>query len=140
MAVQLSPYLTFDGNAREAVEFYASVFGVTPDLSTYDSVGPVDDPAQAKKIMHSQLALEGVGTLMASDTVPGMAPATSSSVALFGGPGDRARLESWFAALSDGAADVMAIETAPWGDAFGMLTDRFGTVWMVNVAGEGATP
>jgi len=139
MAVQLSPYLTFDGNAREAVEFYASVLGVTPDLSTYDSVGPVDDPAQAKKIMHSQLVVEGVGTLMASDTVPGMAPATSSSVALFGGPGDRARLESWFTALSDGATDVVPIENAPWGDAFGMLTDRFGTVWMVNVAAADTT-
>lgn len=135
MTVQLSPYLTFDGNAREAVDFYASVFGVTPEVSTFDSVGPVDDPEQAKKVMHSQLVVEGVGTLMASDTAPGMPPAVSSSVALFGEQADSERLHAWFTALSDGARDVMAIETAPWGDEFGMLTDRFGTVWMVNVTG-----
>lgn len=134
MAAQLSPYLTFDGNAREAIEFYGAVFGVAPDISTFDSVGPVDDPALAKKVMHSQIPVAGVGTLMASDAAPGMPPVGNASVALFGDTADRERLHAWFAALSDGASDVMGIETAPWGDEFGMLTDRFGIAWMVNVA------
>lgn len=137
MAVRLSPYLNFDGDAREAVEFYGTVFGVTPDISTYDSIGPVDDPAQAKKVMHSQLELpvEGAGALMASDVPPGTTLTDHASVALFGGPDDRERLRAWFAALSEGAQEVMAMETAPWGDEFGMLTDRFGVGWLVNVAG-----
>jgi len=139
MTARLSPYLNFDGDAREAVEFYGTVFGVTPDISTYDSIGPVDDPAQAKKVMHSQLPIEGVGTLMASDVPPGTTLTDHASVALFGEPADRERLRAWFAALSDGAREVMAMETAPWGDEFGMLTDRFGVGWLVNVSGPTTT-
>ena len=134
MAVQLSPYLNFDGDARAAVEFYGTVFGVAPDISTYDSFGPVDDPAQAKKVMHAQLPIEGAGTLMASDVPPGTTLTDHASVALFGGPDDRERLRAWFAALSDGAQEVMAMETAPWGDEFGMLTDRFGVTFVLDIA------
>ena len=134
MATQLSPYLNFDGDAREAVEFYGRVFGTTPDISTYDSVGPVDDPALAAKVLHAQLTIEGVGTLMASDVPPGTTLTDRASVALSGETGDRERLRAWFAALSEGAQELTAMETAPWGDEFGMLRDRFGVGWLVNVA------
>jgi len=134
MAAQLSPYLNFDGDAREAVEFYGRVFGTTPDISTYDSVGPVDDPALAAKVLHAQLTIEGVGTLMASDVPPGTTLTDRASVALSGETGDRERLRAWFAALSEGAQELTAMETAPWGDEFGMLRDRFGVGWLVNVA------
>lgn len=134
MATRLSPYLSFDGDAREAIEFYGTVFGVAPDIRTYDSVGPVDDPVQAKKVMHSQIPVAGVGTLMASDVPPGTTLTDHGSVALSGGPEDSERLHSWFAALSEGAQEVMAIATSPWGDEFGMVTDRFGVGWLVDVA------
>ncbi|MFI2703994.1 VOC family protein [Cellulosimicrobium composti] len=134
MATQLSPYLNFDGDAREAVEFYGRVFGTTPDISTYDSVGPVDDPALATKVLHAQLTIEGVGTLMASDVPPGTTLTDRASVALSGETGDRERLRAWFAALSEDAQELTLMETAPWGDEFGMLRDRFGVGWLVNVA------
>src|SRR5690606_32878014 len=108
MATQLSPYLNFDGDAREAVEFYGRVFGTTPDISTYDSVGPVDDPALAAKVLHAQLTIEGVGTLMASDVPPGTTLTDRASVALSGETGDRERLRAWFAALSEGAPGLTA--------------------------------
>jgi len=133
MATQLSPYLSFDGNAREAITFYGSVFGVEPDIDAYDSVGPVDDPVEANKVMHSQIPVEGVGTLMASDVPPGTTLVGNPSIALFGGRDDRERLHGWFAALSDGAQEVMALEAAPRGDEFGQLTDRFGIRWLVDV-------
>ncbi|MBD8079583.1 VOC family protein [Cellulosimicrobium arenosum] len=139
MSVQISPYLNFDGDAREAIELYGSVFGAEPAIDTFDSVGPVDDPATAKKVMHSQVEVPGVGTVMASDVPPGTPAPPHGTIALSGGQEEREQLHAWFAALSDGARDVMGIETAPWGDEFGMVTDRFGTVWMVNVAGAPAT-
>jgi len=134
MATQLSPYLNFDGDAREAVEFYGRVFGTMPDISTYDSVGPVDDPALAAKVLHAQLTIEGVGTLMASDVPPGTTLTDRASVALSGETEDRERLRAWFAALSEDAQELTLMETAPWGDEFGMLRDRFGVGWLVNVA------
>jgi PhnB protein len=136
MTVQLSPYLSFDGNAREAIEFYGTVFGAPADISTYESVGPVDDPAMADKVMHSQVDVPAVGAVMASDVPPGMPVSVNSSISLSGGPQESEQLHAWFAALSDGGTNAMPIETAPWGDEFGMVTDRFGVVWMVNVAGS----
>jgi PhnB protein len=136
MTVQLSPYLTFGGNAREAIEYYGTVFGAEPAVDTYGSVGPVDDPSQADKVMHSQVDVPGVGAVMASDVPPGMPVSVNPSIALSGGPDESERLHGWFAALSDGGTNAMPIETAPWGDEFGMVTDRFGVVWMVNVSGS----
>ena len=59
----------------------------------------------------------------------------SESLELFGGPEDAERLREWFAKLSEGGVVRQPLEAAPWGDEFGMLTDRFGIGWLVNIAG-----
>lgn len=133
----LNPYLGFRGEAREAMEFYHSVFGGQLTFSTYAEFQMSDDPAEADKIMHGQLEGATGLVLMGADAPNAMDPPAGSSIqiSLSGGPKDDAELRGYWAGLSDGATIVEELATAPWGDTFGMLTDKFGTRWMVNIAG-----
>lgn len=135
MAVTLNPYLSFDGNAREALEFYHSVFGGELNVSTFAEFGQGSGGPDDDKLMHGQLNGPGL-TLMAADTPAGMeyhAP-TGFSISLSGD--DDATLRAYWEKLSDGAVIIEPLEVAPWGDAFGMLADKFGVGWMVNIAGN----
>ncbi|WP_394553188.1 VOC family protein [Agromyces sp. MMS24-JH15] len=136
MTVTLNPYVNFDGNAREALEFYHSVFGGELLTSTFGEYGQGDGP-DADKLMHGQLNGPGL-TLMAADTpagVPYQQP-VGFSISLSGGNDEDATLRGYWAQLSEGATIVEPLEVAPWGDAFGMLTDRFGIGWLVNISGQ----
>ncbi|XTZ14225.1 VOC family protein [Micromonospora echinospora] len=133
MTSRLNPYLTFDGNAREAMEFYQSVFGGQLQVSTFGEYGP-PDPALADKVMHAMLTTDRGYVLMASDTAPGMAynPGDTITCSLSGDPGDG--LEEAWEKLSDGGTVTMPFEKQMWGDLYGSCVDRFGIPWMVNVA------
>jgi PhnB protein len=89
MASQLNPYLQFDGNAREAMEFYQSVFGGDLKVNTFGEFGS-PDPAIADKVMHAMLTTDRGYTLMASDTAPGMPyqPGGNITCSLSGDPGE----------------------------------------------------
>ena len=132
MPSQLNPYLTFDGNAREAVAFYASVLGGTPEVMTFGDQG-TDDPALADKVMHARVETPA-GTFMASDTAPGMPfrPGDTMTMSLSGD--DVEQLRGWFAGLSEGGEVTLPLAVQMWGDEFGMFTDRYGVPWMVNIA------
>lgn len=133
MSVTLNPYLNFRGEAREAMDFYKSVFGGELTRMTFADGGmPIDD-AEKHNVMHSQLTADGQ-TLMGSD-VPSHMPGeiTNGTVSLSGD--DDAKLRSWWSGLADGASVSQELTTAPWGDTFGMLTDRFGVSWLINIAG-----
>lgn len=138
MAVNVNPYLQFRGTAREAMEFYASVLGGEATFATFGEFGLNQRPEDADLVMHSQLVIEGRAFLMASDAPEGMALPESSSiaVALFGGSEDLAQMTRQWEQLSDGGTIVEPLVQAPWGDHFGMVTDRFGTFWMVNIGGD----
>lgn len=133
MTAQLNPYLTFDGNAREAMEFYQSVFGGELVMNTFGEFGSAD-PAIADKVMHARLAADRGYVLMASDTAPGTQydPGNTMTCSLSGDPGEG--LEEAWQQLSDGGTVVMPFEKQMWGDLYGMCVDRFGTPWMVNIA------
>jgi PhnB protein len=133
MTSRLNPYLTFDGNARDAMTFYRDVFGGELVLNTFGEYG-APDPATAEKIMHAMLETDQGYSLMASDTAPGMQRTAGDSitVSLSGDDGDR--LRGYWAALSDGGTVTMPLEKQVWGDEFGMCVDRFDTPWMVNIA------
>jgi PhnB protein len=133
MTSRLNPYLSFNGNAREAVEFYRGIFGGELTMSTFGEFG-MPDPAFADKIMHAQLETPQGYTLMASDCPPGMEwnPGDTITVSLSGGADDGLR-EAW-AKLADGGVVKVPLEKQMWGDEFGQLVDRFGVPWMVNVA------
>jgi PhnB protein len=133
MAIVLNPYLSFDGDARQAMEFYRSVFGGELTMNTFGDFGAADQPG-ADKIMHAQLVADHGITLMASDTPPGMEhrPGGAMSVSLSGDDGDRLR-DHWQKLSGDGTV-TMPLEKQMWGDEFGMCTDRFGVPWMVNIS------
>ena len=129
----LNPYLSFRDNAREVMEFYKSVFGGELNVSTFEEYQASQDPADADKVMHSQLTTDSGLTLMAADTPTGMdlAPGDNISISLSGD--DEAELRGYWDGLVDGGTVVMPLEKAPWGDTFGMCADKFGINWLVNV-------
>jgi len=138
MAVQLDPYLSFgDGKAREAMEFYRSVFGGTLDVSTFGEQPdmPGNDPSLADQVMHSYLGGDNGIHLMGADAAPGMGEPTASSTQVSLSGDDEGVLRGYWDALVDGGSVTVPLEKAPWGDTFGMLTDRFGVPWLVNIAG-----
>lgn len=139
MTVSLSPYLNFRGQAREAMELYRSLLGGELTISTFAEYQVSQDPAEADYVMHSQLTTPSGLILMGAD-VPSfmqLPEGTRCSVSLFGGPDDEAVLRAVWDGLLEGADVQMPLDTAPWGDIFGGLTDRFGTNWMVNIGGQG---
>ncbi|BBH70900.1 VOC family protein [Actinoplanes sp. OR16] len=133
MTSRLNPYISFNGNAREAVEFYRGIFGGELTVSTFGEFG-MPDPAFQDKVMHAQLETPQGYTLMASDTPPGMGwnPGDTITVSLSGDAEDGLR-EVWDK-LAEGAEVKVQLEKQMWGDEFGHLVDRFGVPWMVNVA------
>ncbi|HVF15017.1 MAG TPA: VOC family protein [Acidimicrobiales bacterium] len=132
MSSRLNPYISFDGNARAAMEFYESVFGGTLTLNTFGEFGQ-DGPA-ADKIMHGMLESASGFTIMGADTPPGVehSPGTNMAVSLSGD--DAEELRGYWEKLSASGAVTVPLETQMWGDEFGMCIDQFGIGWMVNIA------
>lgn len=93
------------------------------------------DPADADHVMHSQLESPAGLVLMASDAPSGMPVAEGSSISISLSGEDEGELRGYWDKLVDGGTVSMPLEQAPWGDLFGMCTDRFGTAWLVNVTG-----
>ena len=132
MPSRLNPYLSFTGNAREALEYYQNVFGGDLRVNTYGEYG-TDDPALGEKIMHGMLETSAGYTIMGADSPPGMdSPAGSAiTISLSGDDGDE--LRGYWDKLTDGGTVTMPLEKQMWGDEFGQCTDRFGVAWMVNI-------
>jgi PhnB protein len=134
MQTKLNPYLAFKANTREAMEFYKSVFGGTLVMNTFKEFHVSQDPSEDNKIMHAMLETENGITFMAADTPNGMEyrPGTNFSVSLSGD--NHTELKTYFEKLSTGGTITEPLKKAPWGDSFGMCTDKFGVNWMVNIA------
>jgi PhnB protein len=130
--MQTNPYLTFNGNCREAIETYAKILGgKIVAMITHKDVPEADCPAVwADRIMHARLIFDG-NVLMASDTIPGQGEKMQGfSVALHAKSGEEAvRI---FNGLAEGGTVRMPLQETFWAHKFGMLTDRFGTPWMLN--------
>lgn len=133
MTSRLNPYLNFDGNARQALEFYASVFGGDLTLSTFADFGNQGSP-DADRIMHGQLETSAGYTIMAADITSDMGYHTPAgfSVSLSGDDGDN--LHGYWEKLSVGGTVTMPLQKQVWGDEFGMCVDQFGISWLVNIS------
>jgi PhnB protein len=132
VASRLNPYISFDGNAREAMEFYKSVFGGDLTVNTFGEYGSPDEPG-ADKIMHGQLETDSGFTLMGADTPPHgqYKPGENIAISLSGDDGDE--LRGYWEKLSGGGMVAVPLEKQMWGDEFGMCVDRYGIGWMVNI-------
>ncbi|CAA9343318.1 MAG: PhnB protein; putative DNA binding 3-demethylubiquinone-9 3-methyltransferase domain protein [uncultured Nocardioidaceae bacterium] len=137
MTTRLNPYLSFAGDARQAMEFYNSVFGGSLALSTFGDFGSPDAP-DADKIMHGQLETDQGFVLMGADTPPGMEhhPGNNFAVSLSGEDSDE--LRGYWDRLSSNGNVTLPLEKQMWGDEFGMCVDQFGISWMVNIAQQAA--
>ena len=146
--MQFIPYLNFDGQCAEAMAFYAHVFGgkvlhqsTFADLPPGENMPPLPEAAK-QRILHAQLQI-GAQSLMASDSFP--APPGQSADTCAGGyrkpqgmwvsigVDSLAQGQEVFSALAEGGQVGMPFAATFWSPGFGMVTDRFGTPWMVNV-------
>jgi PhnB protein len=122
----MSPYITFIGKARTAMEFYESVFGGELTLLTLKEAHAAQTPEQENLIMHGQLVTKDGMTLMGSDDPEGVNESKNLSIAISGEDGKT--LQGYWAKLL--AEDATVIK--PF-DTFGILTDKFGVRWMISV-------
>ena len=133
---QILPFLHFDGNCREAMEFYKQALGAELFLLPY-SGAPGDQtwvtPESRDRIMHSTLKLgSDAPLLMAADTMPNSPFNQGSSFAVVIECDSDKEIEAFFAALSAGGSVTMPLQDTFWKARFGMLTDKFGIHWMLN--------
>lgn len=134
MQSRLNPYLGFKDNAREAMEFYHSIFGGKLDITTFGESHASEDPSEADKIMHAMLEADNGITFMASDTPNGMTHETGSQISMSLSGDNEDELRGYWDKLSEGGSITLPLEKAPWGDTFGMITDKFGISWMIDIA------
>jgi PhnB protein len=135
MASTLNPYINFKDTARDAMEFYQSVLGGELSVSTFGEFGDKDAP-EADLVMHANLTTPSGFILMASDAPPGMDASVSGGFAISLSGDDDADLRGYWDKLSEGGQVTVPLEKQMWGDTFGMVTDKFGIDWMVNILGE----
>ena len=134
MTSRLNPYISFAGNAREALEFYNGVLGGTLTLNTFGEFGATgrsggrQDHARHAGDRRRPRADGRRHPARAWSTTPG----DNIAVSLSGDDADD--LRGYWEKLSDGAKVEVPLEKQMWGDEFGMCVDRFGITWMVNIA------
>ncbi|NJM39758.1 MAG: VOC family protein [Anaerolineae bacterium] len=129
----LNAYLHFNGNAEEVLNFYQSVFGGKLIISRYgDNPGANVAEGFKNQVMHGDLVSESI-RLMASDSGPMGEGIVGTNFSLsLSGP-DRANLKSFYERLIEGGTVAVPLAASPWGDEFGMFSDKFGVSWMLNI-------
>ena len=129
---ELTTYLIFNGNCREAMSFYAQCLGAELRQMTFADM-PGDAPKDAKdRIMHARLT-KGSAVLMASDNMPGMPFQQGNNFSVSVNCDSPQESETLFRAFSEHGTVTMPLQETFWAARFGMLTDRFGINWMFNV-------
>jgi PhnB protein len=131
--MQLNPYLSFNGNCAAAFRFYEKVLrGKIPMMMTYGESLTADQtpPELRDKVMHTRLITDGA-VLMGSDAPPGRYHETQGMMVALG-VASAAEAERIFHALAENGTVTMPIAETFWAVRFGMLTDQFGTPWLIN--------
>ena len=129
---QLNPYLTFNGNCEEAINFYKSILGGEIKQISKFGEGPMEVP-EAKKgqIMHIHYEFEGCA-ILASDGMGEEAANFGNNIHLSVFLADKAAASSTYQKLGDWGQTTMPFNEVFWGGSFGMLVDKFGIHWMVS--------
>lgn len=134
MAVNV--YLNFNGNCREAVQFYAEVFGLDqPQLMTFGEAPPNPEyplPDEAKDfIMHTRLTIDG-SNVMFSDVFPGMPFVQGNNISLAIVNTDLERITSLYHKMKVGGTVTMELQETFWSKCYGIVKDQFGIEWQFN--------
>lgn len=132
----VNAYLNFNGNCREAVEFYAKVFGTDqPQIMTFGATPPDPSfplPEEAKNlVMHTRLILNG-SPVMFSDVFPGMPFVAGTNISLAIVSPNRDEIESYYQQLKEGGQVRMELQETFWSKSYGSVTDKFGIDWQFN--------
>ena len=135
----VNPYLMFDGNCKEAFDFYKSAFGKEfadinffGDMPPQEGMPPISDEVK-NRIMHMSLPISAETVLMGSDTMPGIHDhQVGNNISLSINTDSREEADLIFTGLSAGGKVSMPLADTFWGAYFGMWTDKFGINWMVN--------
>ncbi len=136
MQTKLNPYINFKNNARQAMEYYHSVFGGELKMSTFKEYHASQTPAEDNLIMHAELdAMEGM-VFMGSDTPERIEYRPGNNITMSLSGDDEDQLKTYFQKLSSGGMVTMPLEKAIWGDTFGMCIDKFGIGWLVNITAK----
>jgi PhnB protein len=133
----INAYLIFNGNCRQAMEFYAKSLNAELEMMTYGQ-GPGGGPGceipqeNQDKIMHARLS-KGPAVLMASDTTPDRPSAQGNNLWVSINFENAQEIDKVFAALSENANITLPLQQTFWARRFAMLTDKFGINWMLNL-------
>ncbi len=136
----INVYLNFNGNCREAVAFYADVFGTErPKITTFGEMTPDPEftlPEKAKNlVMHTRLRLNG-SNVMFSDTFPGMPFVVGNNISLAFVSENLDEVKSAFNQLKEGGKVGMELQETFWSKCYGQLTDKFGIEWQLNFGSD----
>lgn len=136
----VNAYLNFEGNTREAIEFYVKAFELEmPEISTFGESPQNPEfplPEEAKNlVMHSSLKICG-SNVMFSDTFPGMPFTVGNNINLAVVINDLDKLRKYFNNLQAGGTVTMELQETFWSKSFGQLTDKFGINWMFSHESE----
>ncbi|MET3635910.1 MULTISPECIES: VOC family protein [Curtobacterium] len=135
MSIETTTHINFDGQAREALDFWASAFGGTVTAATYGQMGASQDPAWADRIVFGQVATDAGFRIMAFDVWPDQPYDQGANAFYVFVHGDDAdEVTRYWEALSDGAEVRQPLAPSPWAPLAGQLRDRFGVVWQFDVA------
>ncbi|RQO46260.1 bleomycin resistance protein [Variovorax sp. KBW07] len=137
MSVKATAHINLRGNAREALAFYQSVFGGQMQVITYKDMGHVQDPADADHVVWGQVAADKGFCVMAFD-VPTGTPWNQGDNAFFVSVrGETAQeIAALWEKLAEGSTVLQPIAASAWSALYGMLKDRFGVVWVLDVAAQ----
>jgi len=132
----INVYLIFNGNCREAVEFYAQVFGAEKQpIMTFGEMPPDPEftlPEEAKNlVLHTYLTIND-SMVMFSDTFPGMPFVTGNNISLTINMKNTDDIRRLFNELKEGGTIDMELQETFWSKCYGMLTDKFGIPWQFN--------
>jgi len=138
MAVDV--YLNFNGNCREAVEYYAQVFGSEiTNFTTFSDIPPNPEyplPEEAKNlVMHARLNILG-SNVMFSDVFPGMPFIEGNNISLSIVSKDKDEVTSLFHKLKESGTVVMELQETFWSKCYGQVKDKLGILWQLNVEDE----
>ena len=132
---QPTAYLAFDGNCAEAMHFYEQALDARLQTLLSNGQSPMAahiTPEHHDRILHAYLVLPGSGALMAADSMPEMPYEGMKGFSLALNYPTVAQAEHVFNALATGGTVSMSMQAAFWAKTSGMLTDRFGTPWIIN--------